>query len=307
MRAEKPSISQESLSRRLLFIQEKAPAILQTSSGIKTQTSGTMTAIQFTSLTAKAKLCIQILTAISLLLIFPFVSASPSFNVTLNSPAEVQAENEFIVSVDALNYDSSLTYDVKIYVNESTTSDRNQSEIYDSSKSSWQTSFNYLIGVFPGNNQFKIKSHYIGKTIICFQLRQTGTSYDSKNKVCNAIIVDEPEENQSNSGGDNSDNDNNNSDSNLQEQSHLNSTTENLSDTNSSLHSTISYYAQSLRPSSSTQTLQNIDNSKIVLSPKKAAGTDIFVTSQEKLRLYLIFGFTILCVIIILFLSFRFL
>lgn len=113
-----------------------------------------------------------------LLLALPIVSA---LDFSFSAPEKINAEEEFTISISA-NENSQEIYDVKAFVHAHT---KQHSEIfYDNA---WKSPFNYISSAFPSQTEFKLKSHYIGKTKVCVRLRQTGNStFEEK---CNEIEV----------------------------------------------------------------------------------------------------------------------
>lgn len=283
MKAEKHSPSQASPLISSSFIQEKARAILQIFSGASRQMYGTMTETRSTSLITMERLFITILTVTSFFLLLPLCSAV-SFN--FSSPSSVEANTEFSISLTAETSGSD-TYDVKAFVN---TDSKTSSEIYDPVKSSWQSPYYYVKSIFPSQREFKLKAYFVGETKICVRLRKTNSS--ASTEVCNPITV-KPSTNSPSDGSTTSSPENNSK--------HL--TPKNLSSQSSVLPNSSS----SIQPAPS-QPNELQDTGRIVLAPKSKIITtnpDIFVTKQEKTRLYIILAFTLLCITIIILLSLR--
>ena len=251
------------------------------------------------SLMPMEKLSLLILTAISFVILFSSFSSASSLNLTLDSPQGVTAEEEFDVDISVEGYNMSATYDIKIYVNDDTSAN---SEIYNPTTNNWQSSHNYVIASFPGLTEYKIMSHCTGETKICFQVRQTNKSYDSSNSVCNSIVVDEaPEPPPS---------DNSNDSPNDTEDDNSSNQSDNSSSDSSPYQSSSSFNSRNASTTlkSSNSSPQSVNSNPIVLTSKTISQpSSIFMTSQERFYLYIVLGFTIFCVILIILLALKFL
>lgn len=229
-------------------------------------------------------LCITILTVISFL-ILPLASSAQSLNFTISCPNSVYAEDEVSFGIDVTAYNTSSTYDVKAYINDDVLA---SSELYDFTTSKWRSPQNYIIAAFPGHTEFKVKSHFVGETKICVKLRKT--SQTSYTEVCNNITVNPAksppkEENKSEENNSSQDDDSHNS--------------HNSSGLNRSTSEPAPSPASNSSPASSPE--------KIVLSPKKSLSVseDVFTTKNEKTRLAIVYGFTIICVVALIILALR--
>lgn len=223
-------------------------------------------------------LCITILTAISFLI--PLVS---SLNFTFSSPSEAETNQEFTITLDADN--SSDVYDLKAFVYDDS---REYCEIYDISKSSWENPYYYLKAVFPAQKEFKLKAYRVGESKICARLRKTSSS--SYTEVCKTIVIKQSKSDSPN----NSPTSSQSSDDEEPEDSE-----ETPPDRNFTQPTSVQ--------ESSSSAPSNIPEDKIVLSSKKrpSLNSEAFVTKSEKIRIAAVYGFTIICVAIIIFLAMR--
>src|SRR3989344_4590866 len=82
------------------------------------------------------------------------ISGVSALNFSLSSPDKVTQGKEFSVKIIPQETADG-TYDVKIFVHKHT---KEFSEIF--YENVWKSPFNYLKGVFPATNEFKLKSNY---------------------------------------------------------------------------------------------------------------------------------------------------
>lgn len=217
--------------------------------------------------------------AISLFIILAIPLAS-AIEFTLNSPEEVKAEAEFIISI-ALDEGSSTTFDVKAFVHEPV---KAYSEIFDRDK--WASPHFYLRGVFPTTTEFKLLPHFIGETNVCVRLRETGKS--SFTEKCNPLEVLPSE---------------------IQEGNSENNNREESSSSNEDSGTSNSLQPVPQNNSSNSISLSKKQNDKkIVLSSKpnsQKLESETIITNQEKIRRGIIYGFLIFLVAIIILLALR--
>lgn len=121
-------------------------------------------------------------------LLIPLISAS---SLSIQAPSSVALNEELNVS---LSYETAKTYDVKIYVHNSSDSRVARSEILsDIWNSGWKDSWLYITSAFPSQTSFKIKVNAFALNAqICAQLRETEKKAISQ-KACMPIeILDNP-------------------------------------------------------------------------------------------------------------------
>lgn len=255
----------------------------------------------------KEELPIMKVMAISFFLILFLISLSSAIDFTLESPAIADKEEEFEVKIISQEY---LPHDVKIFVYKDT---KEFSEILVDKE--WKSTRYYIISSFPEQKEYKLISHYAGKTKLCARLRETGKS--SFLEVCKDIEIkensspnsntiqqvqsnseDEAEEQDIEEKDDDKDKDENereDEDDNEKEEGKLENNLVNLNNSNSNI-----------KKISSTNNIMNdnYENKKIVLTKNKTA--QVFYTTKDgKKPLLLIFSFTTFTIIIIILLALR--
>jgi len=214
-------------------------------------------------------------TAISLYCFASFLllaSFSSALEFQFNSPSEVSQNETFYTSIIASTSDS---YDVKIFVYDDS---KEYSEIYDGTE--WKNPYYYLKSVFPQMYNYSIISHYTGDANICARLRKTGGS--SYTEVCNPIKVKAASQS-----------------SPSQDQTAASAAiVTNLSLSSGATNNSVVPIEQ--------DPVQNqvpvVGEEKIVLNAKSAGKINSdaeFITSKEKIRLWLVYSFTALCIVII--------
>ncbi len=124
----------------------------------------------------------------SLIIILSSLTSALQFNFT--SPDSVTVNDEFDVSISA---DTPDTYDVKVFIHNSSDSKITQSDIVSQIKfeDSWKNPWNYLVGAFPSQTTYPIK---VVKNLseqkteqICVRLRKSGAS--SFSELCKEIEI----------------------------------------------------------------------------------------------------------------------
>src|SRR3989344_4809365 len=123
-------------------------------SGTASKMFGTTKETHCTCLTKKAILSIIMFMAISF-----FLSKSVlALELSLISPNNIEINNEFQTEI---NLDSEEIYDVKIFVHDSqdsgVTRDEYISQIFNTQKDIWQSSWNYLSGSYPNERKYRLK------------------------------------------------------------------------------------------------------------------------------------------------------
>jgi hypothetical protein len=122
-----------------------------------------------------------------LFIIILTATSSDALNFTLESPGEVDEDDSFRVEI-LTEEEINNSYDVKIFVHKD---NKESSEIKFDGE--WKSPFYYLEEAYPEEDKFKITAYYIGDTKICARLRPSGT--DDFSEVCNDItVLEAPEE-----------------------------------------------------------------------------------------------------------------
>ena len=230
-----------------------------------------------------------------IILSLPSVSA---LDFNFSSPDEVEQNESFQVSISA---ETSLIWDVKIYINDAQNAGEYSETLVGEE---WKNPYRFLDSVFPSQNLFTIRALQLGYFNICASLRDSSTY-----TKCNNITIienssppdEEPEEqtpeNTTQNDSQTAETDDNNSD---------------LEDEENSTGIVNKSSVQSVKSSaSSTQTSSQEDNEVIYLNKKPASdsisGSSIssFMTREEKVRLWMAYGFAGFCVLILLFVALR--
>lgn len=232
--------------------------------------------------------------ATSLLLIScQLAGATLSFNFSSPS-SQVEINESFSVVISA---ETSSTYDVKIFVNNDS---RANSEIL--SNGEWKNPYYYLTGVFPSTTQFTLRAFISGDYLICARLRETGKSAYSEN--CNNITIienpnppQEPEpEPENNSIANTTQNNSENQSASSADDNETSSA--NISRNNNPLP------VQTSQASSQASSSQDEDNDIIYLNKKPSSNqevksSDVFMSKEEKIRLWMAYGFAGVCLFIL--------
>ena len=213
-------------------------------------------------------------TAISIIILFFFVASlsfSSALTFQLNSPQNATLNVSFSVSLSAETTD---IYDVKIFIYKDS---RTFSEIFNGS--SWLNSYKYLLSKFPQTKDFQVVSHFAGDTTICARLRKSGAS-SSSGDACNPIkIIAQSIENSTPPE--------NKSEVQVEQE-------ENITKPSPKIEADfIPEKSQVAQVSSASQEPEKI----ILNSAPKSSG--LFVSQQEKIRLYAVYAFAALATIII--------
>lgn len=230
----------------------------------------------------KGELFTMKLTAINIgLLMLLLLPLASSLTFTLQAPESVKINETFQVSIIAETNDK---YDVKIFAYNETQSSI-ISEILQDGK--WKNPFYYLSSAFPEQTNFSIRIlSSPGERSICARLRKVkGTGYSQQ--IINISV----------------------SPSDTQQAPIKNETSipkpKNQTKTSPSTNITNSTQPETKQnPTQNTaQTPQNISQTlqgKIILNPEQEVS---FITKEEKKRLWIVYSFAILCVILIILLS----
>jgi len=228
-------------------------------------------------------------TVISLLFflfLLPFCSA---LDFSFTSPESVNLNESFQVVISATTPDN---YDVKIVVMDNATK-ATLSEIYNDE---WKNPFYYIKSAFPAKSEFSVRViKYSDKSQICTKLRKTGSS--SYSEKCSPIEIKQSDAQEQESPP--------------EEEDKVNSTSNEIKP-----NKTVQKEAPDFTPASSppstysspevekTEPVINGSNDKIILTPKTASA-ESFITKDEKIRLYAVYGFTFFSICIIILLALR--
>lgn len=220
-------------------------------------------------------------------LIIPGVFA---LDFKLNSPEEVDVNESFSVTIDA---QTSEIYDVKIFVEDS--DEKLISEIYNDG---WKNPRYYIISAFPQQSKFDIRALSAGNYPICARLRKTEkTNFDEQ---CNNITVNSVANNEVKKITETKEKDDD-EDLDDKEIETDDNEIENVGDVEDDSEEAINKSYQNL-------TIDKIQNEeKIMLNPEKLEKTEdsVFVTKYEKQKLFILYGFSAFCIVIIILLALK--
>ena len=212
------------------------------------------------------------LTVISLLFLLMPLASALAFE--FNAPDSAAVDANFSTSISAA---ASEDYDVKIFVQDNETK-ITLSEIY---SEGWKNPYYYLKAVFPDKSDFIIRiKNSSDNAVICARLRKTGGS--SYNEECKNIKII----------GANS-------------QSPNEQIPEQISNSNTSAKSQNLIANGDFVPSGEKEQFSQLNkentSEKIFLNSGQNSKT-VFITKDEKLRIYAVYAFTALAIIAIIFL-----
>jgi hypothetical protein len=236
-------------------------------------------------------LLITILTVISL-----YSSFSIALEISLDFPEKVKINEEFIVSIDA---DTLEIYDIKIFAHSSEDKEIKSNEyISEIFKEDWSNPWFYLQGSFPSVKEYSIRViKSPGENEICARLRKPGTSSiytecsaltildetESKNEITEEEISDEP------------------TDPEL-EQKELSK----LNESNKKVTATQTTPEEAIKDKIVPISTKQINPEKIILNFQEIEPEIAEVTTKtQKKKLWILYGFLALCVIIIMLLALR--
>jgi hypothetical protein len=122
-----------------------------------------------------------------------FTSRVIAEEVSLNSPENVEIDEEFTVEIDSAVEE---TCDVKIFIHNSDDSRISRSEyiseIYSEADDTWKDSWFYIIGSFPEQKEYKLKvASSSGQREICVKLRKSSDKESGFDQVCRDIEINE--------------------------------------------------------------------------------------------------------------------
>ena len=215
---------------------------------------------------------------------------------SLDAPGKVQVNESFSVGVSA---DTTDDYDVKLFVHGGEYSDI-LSEIEKNGE--WSNPYYYVKGVFPGQKAFTLRVlEGEGERELCGRLRKSGGSGFDQTCVNLTVFAgegdpgDDSDEGDDGNGGEGTDSDENDSD----EDGDSEERGEDLGE-ESELERRVEERGISGWVVQDEQIVFNPDSSSSGVSE-----AEVFVTSSERKRLWLIYGFTGLTLVVVLLLSLR--
>ena len=212
--------------------------------------------------------------AFFIILLIPISSA---VEFSLISPKEINLDEEFSVTID---FQSEEAYDLKIYVHDDVQA---YSEIYNGNE--WKSTHYYLLRVLPAQKEFKLISHYAGETKICAKIRKPNSTPSPEK--CNNIKVIQSESRQETEG-----------------EKEMHEEPENIPE-----ETPQEQPKQSLPPPTQKEEEKPFEQERIILNapapPVTEEAPKIYRTKQEKMRLGIIYGFSIFTVIIIILLALK--
>jgi len=183
---------------------------------------------------------------------------------------EIKSDEDLEVEIELYNLEDK-SYDIKITIEDD--DDNTLSEIYDEVNERWKSSFNYINGVVggPGNKSIKLKirlkeeyKDFDGEADIKIKLREDG-GVDAVSSITNTINIE---------GVENSNNDNSNDNT--------------VTNTNNDNTVGITSNVIRLNPPKDIKIDENSEN--------------IYKSKAQYIKEYAIYGFSIFCVIVIIFL-----
>ncbi|MFH1425716.1 MAG: hypothetical protein ABIG28_03270 [archaeon] len=209
-----------------------------------------------------------------------------ALEISLESPAEVEINEEFTVKIDS---DSTGISDVKIFVHKSEDTeikaDEYISEIY---KDDWANPWYYIKRAFPDEKEYQIRViESLGERTICARLRESETNSIYTECKPITIVGEETDTNQEED-----------------EDQHEEAEEKNNEEENPSSDSPKETTNQ---PTPQPLSSNNPTNEKIILNsnPPTDNPKQTITTKQGKTRIALIYNFTGLCVVIIVLLALR--
>lgn len=230
--------------------------------------------------------------------IFPISSAA---EFQFDSPKEAELKTSFSVTLES---DSTDVSDVKISIQDS--DGKTISQTY--ADGNWKSSYYYLKSVFPEKKEFEIQALNSGSFSICARLRPSGKS--SFSEKCNPIIIsggtdskieDTTEEKEDTTSTE----DKQQTPAEEADSSKEDSKTEESSDKDETQSSSTPAPSPSLSPQSLSANIikspasQASKSEKIILNPLNSPSIEEYSTKEGKTQQYLLYGFIVLCITII--------
>ncbi len=224
---------------------------------------------------------IQTLTAISLVIILS-ISFASALDFTLSSPDKVEMNKSFSVSLSASVSD---ICDVKIFAQDNNTK-TTISEIYNDG---WKNPFYYIKSVFPSKSEFEIRVIAdSSNAVLCARLRKTNSSTYSEK--CKSIVISENEK----------------EDADTDEDDKIQAENDSISSKNTSSKQTGEDFTALPDNSPPQLSLPVPDNERITLNQAETIKKEyVFMTKSEKIKLFMLYGFTTLSVFIIILLALK--
>jgi len=224
--------------------------------------------------------------------IFPLVCAA---EFQFDSPKEAELKTSFSVTLES---DSTEISDVKIFIQDADS--KTISETY--TDGNWKSSYYYLKSIFPEKKEFEIQALKSGSFDICARLRSAGKS--SFSEKCNPITISEgtnsKTEDTTTEKEDTSSTTNKNKEVSTNEEVESESKKDETEEPSPSPTPSLPTSPQSLSAniikSSNTQQTQS---GKIILNQPKVEQTKEYSTKDGKTQQYLLYGFIVLCITII--------
>lgn len=235
--------------------------------------------------------------AISLFIVFlaPSISA---LNFNISFLQSVELNKSFQVSISA---ETSLTYDVKMFINED---NREFSEIFYDNK--WNNPYYYIKSAFPAAKSFDLRALKLGNYSLCARLRESGKS--SFSESCSFIDVFPATEESNQSSYEQ------NISESVSNSSAENNTEDNEEDTSGALEQdNIAVKEESnIKPAlkitnNPANSVNQFESDIIYLNKKPSQGIveEIFFSKDEKIRIWMAYGFAGLCILILIFVLMR--
>ena len=231
------------------------------------------------------------------MIILFFIPLVRAIDFNFSSPSNASVGENFTVS---LSSSSSEIYDVKIYLSDS---DKIISEIF---YNGWKSSFYYIKSSYPSISDYMVKAKLAGDWQLCVRLRKSDQS--SYSQKCQSMQVT------NSTSEDSSKQKKNQSPSNPKEDNANKKIEKETIQSSSKLNQSKSNSQNlSLSQQENYSHLQNsrINEEKIILSGKVSQSSntekesDYFKTKDEKVRLGIIYGFSIFTIIIVILLALR--
>ena len=208
------------------------------------------------------------------------IKLTSALDFELNSPESAELNASFQVLITA---ETSETYDVKIFVQDN--EEKIISQIFNEG---WKNPFYYLKSIFPQQKEFKIQINKFSENAqICARLRKSGSS--SFNEKCNEMKIIKNQQESEEKPEQVNENKSNKTKESKQENKSTDTLKQNISQEQEIKN--INYQTQ--------------DNEKIILNSKSQDAKKIFTTKNEKIRIWVIYSFTALCIIIIILLALK--
>lgn len=193
-------------------------------------------------------------------------------NFSVSFPESVEAEKEFQVTIKT---DEPATYDVKIFITEDS---KEFSEVY--FNNDWKNPYYYLSEALAEEAEFKVLPHIAGETQLCVRLRNSAEKSKGFSEDCQQIIVTESTIKKSES----SDSEENSKEDEPEDSGKEFSEIKTFEEFEPSKIQTLNYKTE--------------NNEKVILS-SKAKEQKIITTTDGKTRTYILYGFSTLCVFLL--------